>query len=338
MGERKVLNKYYPHDFDPSKVPRRRRHMNEQTKVRTMLPMTVRCGACGEYLGRGTKFNARMEDVPGERYLGTIRVFRFYIKCSRCSAEIAFKTDPRNSGYALESGATATRGDLLVDADADAAAAREEEEERRRDGGGDAMAALERRARDGRREMDADAALEEARSLNARRARVAPEQALEALLCRRRRSSSQAKTTQEQEQDADEALVRSIRFRNSAGYVKRIEEDDDREEEEVFTASLPKTMADNQAHKNKEEKKRRQAPVVVVSKRRCVPTVPADGKSHDGGHHADKSEGKASAGDTEANSGALQVQGRIYRGGCRGYSPPTLSEPVEPPPLAPIQV
>ncbi|XP_066379534.1 uncharacterized protein, partial [Miscanthus floridulus] len=221
--------------------------------------------------------------------LGAIRVFRFYIKCSRCSAEIAFRTDPRNSGYALESGASATR---------DAAAAREEEEEeeeRRRDSG-DAMAALERRARDGRREMDT--ALEEARSLNARRARVTPEQALEALLCRRR---SQAKTVQEQEQDADEALVRSIRFRNSAGYIKRIEEDDDREEEDVFTVSVPKTMPDHQAHKEK----RRQAPVVIVSKRRCLPTVP-EGKSHDGGH-ADKSEGKASAGDTEANSGALQV-------------------------------
>ena len=109
---------------------------------------------------------------------------------------------------------------------------------------------------------------------------------------------------QEQEQDADEALVRSIRFRYSAGYIKRIEEDDDREEEDVFTVSLPRTMPDHQAHKNKEGK-RRQAPVVIVSKRRCVPTVP-EGKSHDGGH-ADKSEGKASAGDTEANSGALQV-------------------------------
>lgn len=298
MGERKVINKYYPHDFDPSKVPRRRRPKNEQTKVRTMLPMTVRCGACGEYLGRGTKFNARMEDVPGERYLGAIRVFRFYIKCSRCSAEIAFKTDPRNSGYALESGASATRDDATT-------AREEEEKERRRDGLGDAMAALERRARDGRREMDADAVLEEARSLNARRARVAPEQAL---LCRRR---SQAKTVQEQEQDVDEALVRSIRFRNSAGYVNWIEDDDDREEEEdVFTVSLPKTMPDHQAHKNKNEKRRRQAPVVIVSKRRCVPTVP-EGKSHDGGH-ADKSEGKASTGDTKANSGALQALSCSY--------------------------
>lgn len=43
-----------------------------------------------------------MED---KNYLG-LHIFRFYIKCPRCIAVIAFRTDPETTDYVLEAGAT----------------------------------------------------------------------------------------------------------------------------------------------------------------------------------------------------------------------------------------
>lgn len=104
MGDRKVISKHYPIDFDPALLKRRKHPKNEQVKVRVMLPMSVRCLTCGEYIYRGKKFNARKETVLGEAYLG-IKIYRFYVRCTRCSNEITFKTDPKRADYLAELGA-----------------------------------------------------------------------------------------------------------------------------------------------------------------------------------------------------------------------------------------
>ncbi|CAL5350724.1 unnamed protein product [Camellia sinensis] len=105
MGERKVLNKYYPSNFDPAKILKRRQPKNQQMKVQMMLPMSIRCGTCSNYIYKGTKFNSRKEDVICETYLG-IQIFKFYFKCTKCSAELTIKTDPQNSDYVVELGAS----------------------------------------------------------------------------------------------------------------------------------------------------------------------------------------------------------------------------------------
>lgn len=86
MGERKVLNKYYPPDFDPAKLPKGKRQDRNEMKVRMMLPMSVRCRTCGNFMYKGTKFNTRKEDVEGETYLGIqvigILVDQVVLKCA----------------------------------------------------------------------------------------------------------------------------------------------------------------------------------------------------------------------------------------------------------------
>ncbi|KAJ7686489.1 CWC16 protein [Mycena rosella] len=167
MAERKVLNKYFPPDFDPDLIPRRRGPKNSQQVVRLMAPFSMRCNTCGEYVYKGKKFNARKETVDGEDYYG-IKIFRFYIKCTLCSAEITFKTDPKNTDYTAEHGASRNfepwREEREVE-EVDRLAKLEEEEN-------NPMKVLENRTTDSKREMDILDALQDIRARNARNERV----------------------------------------------------------------------------------------------------------------------------------------------------------------------
>ncbi|CAA0213403.1 unnamed protein product [Arabidopsis thaliana] len=223
MGERKVLNKYYPPDFDPAKLQRLRRPKNQQIKVRMMLPMSVRCGTCGNYIYKGTKFNSRKEDVIGETYLG-IQIFRFYFKCTKCSAELTMKTDPQNSDYIVESGASRNYEPWRAeDEEVDKDKQKRDAEEM-----GDAMKSLENRTLDSKREMDIIAALDEMKSMKSRHATVSVDAMLEAL---QRTGAEKVKRIEEE----DEAVIKSI-FGKQKEVIRRIadeEIDDDYDDDDI---------------------------------------------------------------------------------------------------------
>lgn len=137
-----------------------------------MAPFSMRCNSCGEYIYKGKKFNARKETVKGEEYYG-IKIFRFYIKCTRCSAEITFKTDPKNTDYLAEHGASRNFEpwrDIEEKGEAEDPLAHllgEEEEDQV-----DPMKSLEQRTLESKREMEIADALQDIRTRNARNERV----------------------------------------------------------------------------------------------------------------------------------------------------------------------
>lgn len=104
MSERKVVNKWIDPEFDLSKIDTTNTR-EEKTifSIRMMLPMTVKCLTCDNYMNIGTKFNMRTEILKNEDYLG-IAKYRFYFKCTKCYTEVTFKTDPKNFDYVCEWG------------------------------------------------------------------------------------------------------------------------------------------------------------------------------------------------------------------------------------------
>lgn len=98
MSERKAINKWYPPDYDPSKVPKKAKTRSASaSKSRLMLPFSMKCLQCNEYIAARRKFNARKE-VTGEKYMG-FKLIKFHIRCPRCSNNIIFRTDPALAGF-----------------------------------------------------------------------------------------------------------------------------------------------------------------------------------------------------------------------------------------------
>lgn len=204
MGERKVLCKYYPPDFDPSLLRKygykKKWDPFKQIEVRMMLPFNIQCNKCGEYMYRGKKFNSKKEDVHGDDYLG-IKKFRFYMKCCVCSSVFSIKTDPERGDYETELGCTRLfevwnqqKKEAALDAEARAA------EEL-----GDSMKALENRTIQQKQEMDVLDALDLMQAQNDRNSGIDTTAILES----RKEEREKAKQKVLALTEADEAEAKS---------------------------------------------------------------------------------------------------------------------------------
>jgi len=115
------------------------------------------------------KFNARKEDVIGKLYLG-IQIYRFYIKCTKCLAEITFVTDPESQDYAMENGAIRNFESVrLAEKQAE-----HEEKQKKEEEANNPMKLLENRTKDSRREMAILETLEDLREMNMKNANFDP--------------------------------------------------------------------------------------------------------------------------------------------------------------------
>jgi len=209
MADRKVLNKYYPPDFDPTKLPRLRLNAVKTFTVRIMAPFNMRCDTCGEYIYKGKKFNSKKEDVLDMDYLG-LKIFRFFIKCTRCLAEISFRTDPENTDYVCEQGASRNfQAHDFAEKEEREAAKQEEEDE------ANPMKALEKRTMESKNEMDVIDALEELKDLNARHANASIDSMLDAV--------NSKKTPEELADEEDARLAREM-FDEKRKSIKRLQD------------------------------------------------------------------------------------------------------------------
>eukprot|EP00112_Aurelia_sp_Birch-Aquarium-sp1_P012878 Seg2713.5 transcript_id=Seg2713.5/GoldUCD/mRNA.D3Y31 product="YJU2 splicing factor" protein_id=Seg2713.5/GoldUCD/D3Y31 len=237
MSERKVLNKYYPPDFDVTKLPKLRLSRDRQFVIRIMAPFSMRCKTCGDYIYKGRKFNARQETVNNETYLG-LRIFRFYIRCPKCLSEITFKTDPENTDYTMEEGAIRNFEAFRLAKKQEQKAKEEKEEEELNN----PMKALENRTMESRQEMDMLEKLEELKDLNARHAAVDHDQLI------RDHILVDEEARKRKQEEADEALIKSVFGNNDDGYVKRIDDfaadDDDDDDCQIRNVNKPPAIED----------------------------------------------------------------------------------------------
>ncbi|KAF5193239.1 Yju2 splicing factor-like protein [Thalictrum thalictroides] len=157
-------------------------------------------------MSQGTKINTRKEHDPNHTYLG-IKVYRFYFKCSNCKSTIIIRTDPKNSDYIVETGATRNREAAWCD-----------ESKRKRDDDDElmmgSMECIEMRRMKAVREIGLIDNLEELKSIKSLQAGISSDYLL-------------MRCTKGKDKDVEEE-PKPI-FRRPSSFIKRIDDEDEHE-------------------------------------------------------------------------------------------------------------
>ena len=292
MGERKVVNKYIPADFDPKLIPRGTKLSKKDgtVPVRMMLPFSVQCETCHTFLYRGRKFNSKKEAMggPDGRYLG-IQRWRFYIKCTHCARTISFLTDPKNADYEMESGGTRNYEVYKDKAKTEEESAVEKDQEEKED----MMKALENRVLDSQREMADLDNLEEIKAMNRRHVQLLStsddgfDADAKAVMEARRARESKAQKQRDENlnehgmTEEEESLVKSIRFGKAAvDSVVRLNEKDEEAEEERRRREIERLQAQQRELEEKTAVQAKASVPVIKVKRKKIVTSNGNGKTN----------------------------------------------------------
>lgn len=259
MSERKGLINYITPDFDPKLIPRMKREKNKLIETRGMLPFSLQCNSCKEFMYRGKKFNGRTEQLK-ETYCG-IKLTRIYLKCGNCKNEICFKTDHENADYILEKGAKRT----FELNKANKELKEEEEANRLEEEKLDSMKALENRALDSKNEMDLLDALDEMKAIKQRHDKLNKDNLIQLFQEQKNHNDHQ------QQNDNDEEIIKSVNFK----YKRR--NDDDNTVETIIDDSNKKGISElvqeNINKNNVNTSVSRMIPIIVRKKIKIENTV-----------------------------------------------------------------
>jgi hypothetical protein len=166
MADRKEVNKYIPHNYDPRAAPKRAPLPAGLSVVTLSLPVVMQCANadCEHIMAKNTRFQAKKEIVAGADYLG-IKIHRFHIRCTACHSAISFRTDPERGRYVVEHGAVVGANPAQDRIDALAQAAQTEADVRA--GRLDPLLLLEKRTAETQAALVQAAELEEMRAASA---------------------------------------------------------------------------------------------------------------------------------------------------------------------------